>query len=151
VSQRATTRSRRLVYPLDDRLAGEIAERLVALLTWDRASEESAVLRELMPELREDADRPVVAAALDGAALGRATVRGADLAYLVSLPRRPLDDCAAWGDLVARAPWVTLGVSALIAEAGPTLITGPRAPAMTVDWDNTLRVITRTSPVRDPR
>ena len=78
-------------------------------------------------------------------------MRGADVAYILPLPRRPLGACAAWRSIIARAPWVTASNLALIADAGPTLITGPRAPALTVDWDNTLRVVTRTAPVRDPR
>jgi hypothetical protein len=50
-----------------------------------------------------------------------------------------------------RSPWVTVGASALLAEAGPTLITRPRAPAIMVDWDNSIRFFTAAAPPSDPR
>jgi hypothetical protein len=145
-------RERRLVHPLGDRLAGELAQRVVALASWDRgASDESAVLRELIPAPSDPADRPLVAAALGDSALARSLTRAADVAYLLPLPRRALDACAAWRAVVARAPWAVVDQLALVADAGPTLITGPRAPSLTVDWDNTLRVVPRTPDVRAPR
>jgi hypothetical protein len=145
------TPTRRIVYPSDDRLAGELAQRLVALTAYDRdASGESDVLRERIPQMLTGSDRPIVAAGLRGRELSRALATGADLAYLVVVPRRPLDACASWRELAMRAPWVSLGSFVMLAEAGPTLITGPRAPAMTVDWDNTLRFAPPPSP-SDPR
>jgi hypothetical protein len=147
-----STRARRLVYPAGDRLAGELAERVVALIAHDRAtSTEGAVLREMLGEQSAVTDRPIVVAGLNDDAVNRSLIRGADAAYLVAVERRPLDACAAARSLGLRAPWLTIGALALLAEAGPTLITGPRAPALTVDWDNTLRVVARPESVRDPR
>ena len=144
-------RARRIVYPSEDRVAGELAQRLVALTSYDRgASGESDVLRELIPEPLAGADQPIVAAGLRGRELSRALAAGADLAYLVILPRRPLDPCASWRELAGRAPWASVGSPVLLAEAGPTLITGPGAPAMIVDWDNTLR-FSPPPPSSDPR
>jgi hypothetical protein len=146
------TRTKRLVFPSDDRLAGELARRIVALTAYDRGpSAEGAVLRELIPELLDGSEQPLVAVGLGDVELSRALARGADLAYLIVLPRRPLDPCASWRNLSTRSPWVTAGSSALVAEAGPTLITGPHAPAMTVDWDNTIRFATPPGSMRDPR
>jgi hypothetical protein len=142
----------RLVYPTEDRLAGELARRLVALATYDRGeSAESGVLREFIPQLPDLGARPLVAAGLSDVELSRSLATGSDLAYLIVVPRRPLDACASWRSLTARSPWLTVGASALLAEAGPTLITGPRAPAMIVDWDNTLRFFTPPAALRDPR
>jgi hypothetical protein len=145
------TRTSRIVYPSEDRLAGELAQRIVALTAYDQdASGERGVLHELIPQLTAGAERPIVAAGVSGRELSRALATGADLAYLVVLPRRPLDPCASWRELATRAPWVSIGSSVFLAEAGPTLITGPRAPAMIVDWDNTLRFSPPPSP-SDPR
>lgn len=145
-------RERRLVYPAADRVAGELARRVVALAAYDRgASAESAALRELLPELVESAGLPLIATGLSDAELSLSLMGGAELGYLVALPRQALDPCAAWRSFATRAPWVTVGLPALIAEAGPTLITSARAPALSVDWDNTVRVVRRNATTRAPR
>ena len=148
----AAPRARRLVYSADDPVSGDLARRLVALATYDGgASTESSALRELLPELLESGAGPLVAAALSDGELTASLRRGADLGYLLALPRRSLDACAAWRQLAVRAPWVGAPVPALLAEAGPTLITGPRAPGLIVEWDNALRVVTRIPSARSPR
>ena len=144
-------RARRLVYSTDDRVAGDLARRLVALAAYDGgASADSSGLRELLPELLQSGAGPLVAAALSGAELSMSLTKGADLGYLLAFPRRALDPCAAWRGLALRAPWVSAALPVLVAEAGPILITGPRAPGLIVEWDNTLRVVTRT-PAGKPR
>jgi len=139
------------VYSTDDRVAGDLARRLVALATYDGgASADSSGLRELLPELLQSGAGPLVAAALSDAELSMSLTKGADLGYLLAFPRRALDPCAAWRGLALRAPWVSAALPVLVAEAGPILITGPRAPGLIVEWDNTLRVVTRT-PAGKPR
>ena len=145
-------RPRRLLYPADDRLAGEIAERLVALASYGRGTAaEGAALRDLLAASTATASGPLVAHALSDADLSRSLARGADLGYLIAVPFRALDACAEWRTLSARAPWVGVGAPILIAAAGPTLITSARAPALRVQWDNTLRVVARDASARNPR
>jgi hypothetical protein len=147
-----TTSARRLAYAADDRLAGEIAERLVALASYGRGtSAEGAALQDLLPSSTPGAPGPLVAAALSDMELSRSLARGTDLGYLIALPHRALDACAAWRSLRVRAPWIIVGTPILIAETGPTLITSARAPALRVQWDNTLRIVARRDSARSPR
>jgi hypothetical protein len=140
------------VYPASDPLAVEIAQRLVALSAHDRtASPEAAALHELFPEFLGNAGGPLVTAGLRDPEMTASLTRGSDLAYLVTLPRRALDPCAAWRALTTRSPWLKPGVPVLIAEAGPTLITSPRAPALMIDWDNTVRITGGSPPPLDRR
>jgi hypothetical protein len=140
---RPTTGQRRIVYQASDRLAGEIAQRLVAIASYEGAAGDSVALRQLLPEWFTRTDVPLVAIGLADSALDRSLQRGADLGYVVALPRRTLDACAEWRRLATRIPWLRTDAPILLAEAGPVLIMAPAAPALTVDWQNTLRVITQ--------
>jgi hypothetical protein len=129
------------VHSVNDRVAAEIAHRLVALATYEgAASGDAAALRALAPELFARDGGQLIATGAGDAELDRSLLRGADLGYVIALPRRTLDPCLSWRTLASRIPWIRPGAAALLGEAGPALITSPRAPALTVDWDNTLRV-----------
>jgi hypothetical protein len=134
--------SRRLVYAERDRAAGEVARRLVALATDARGtSEPSVALRELSPELAAAGTQAVVATGLSDAELARSLMQGADFAYLVAWQRRPLDPCAAWAAVTVDAPWIRPALAARVADTGPSLIVGRRAPSVVLDWSNTFRLL----------
>lgn len=135
----------RLVYAADDPFAAAIAARLVAL-GMDTASSaaDARAVRELLSELVPGAGEPVSAVGLSRTDVTSGLLFGADLAYLIALPRHALDPCAAWRAFVARAPWVAPSQIAFIAETGPTLVTTARAPRLSIDWSNTLRILERS-------
>jgi hypothetical protein len=95
--------SRRVLYDAADRTARELAARIVALA--DRAD--------------------VTAVGLPGAALDDAVQRGADLAYIVSMPRASY--CDALAALSHRAPWLTSAVIVPLIDTRAHAI-APRAP-----------------------
>ena len=136
----APTRPRRLIHAASDRVAGEIAQRLVALATYEARSGEIA-LSALMPEWFERTDIPLTAMGVSDGDLELALAQGRELGFLVSLPRRSLDPCRTWRGLVAAVPWIRPGLLILSAESGPVLVRSADAPALVVDWANTLRIV----------
>jgi hypothetical protein len=115
-------RSRRVVYPADDRVGRELAERVVALASH------------------------AVAAPMPSAELTRALRAGTDLAYVVALERQPLAPCEAMIELVSSAPWLAgTDVSDVLIAAVDTrarAILRRDRVALAVDRDGTARVAT---------
>jgi hypothetical protein len=138
-SRTASGGGRRIVYPSSDRLAGDIARRLVAIAAQERESFLRARLSGVLPEL-VTGNPLLVAAGLADGDLSASLMRGDDAAYVLPAPSRALDRCVAWRALRARAPWIDSGVPVVLGEAGASLIAGPNAPAITIDGSNTLRI-----------
>lgn len=104
-------RSSAVVYARDDRIARDLAERIVAISP--------------APDL--------TARGLDAAALGAALRGGGERAYVVAVPRHPLLPCRE------RANWPAgIAVTPLV-DARSSLIARRSAPALTTDWDGTIR------------
>lgn len=85
----------RVVFPRDDAVARDLADRLVA-----RADVELAAL--------VGATTPLAprTAGVDSAAFAAALAAGRDLAFVVALPSAPPDPCRAAAALRLRAPWL---------------------------------------------
>jgi hypothetical protein len=136
---------------VSDRLAGEIAQRLVALATYEGRSADGIPLSGLIPEWFERTDVPLTALGVSDGDLELALAQGRELGFIVSLPRRALDPCRTWSGLVAAVPWIRPGVMMLLAESGPVLVRSPRAPTLVSDWANTLRIVPAAPLARSTR
>ena len=149
---RSPMRARRLVFDARDSVGAALARRIVVLAAADAPpSPEADAVRALLPELAAPAPDRLVAWGASDVELASGLLAGADAAYLVSLPRRVLDPCAHWRTVSAMAPWLRPGHVAFIVESAPVLITNAGAPALTIDWIGTLRVVGpagKTSPQR---
>ena len=96
----------RIVFSRADRRARGLAERLAALAGFGRAgSLGSAALAGAVPELVEH-DVRVSAIGVAEDELERLLRAGADLAYLVALPQRPMAPCDEMRALISAAGWV---------------------------------------------
>ena len=148
---RGASVGRRIVYPASDRVAGDLARRLVAIAAQGRESAPRAQLAQLLPELVDGGRGAPVATGLAVGEMSASLAQGDDAAYIVVLPRRALDRCVAWRELASRAPWIDPGVPVALAHAGASLISSANAPDVTIDWDNSLRIGSMTAPPRVPR
>ena len=148
---RGASVGRRIVHPSSDRVAGDLARRLVAIAAQGRESARRAQLAALLPELVEGDRGALVAVGLTVGEMSASLAQGNDAAYIVAMPLRALDRCVAWRELVTRAPWIDPGVPVPLAHAGSSLVSSARAPAVTIDWDNSLRIGSPASGARGPR
>jgi hypothetical protein len=108
-----------LAYAADDRPAGDLAERLVALGTVG-----------------------LVSLGVPAADFAAALAAGGSSQYVVSLPRAALDPCAEVRRLVGRAPWLAAPGAGLepLVDTRRHVVVRRGAAAFTVDWDGILRV-----------
>jgi len=107
----STRRSSEVVYPRDDRVARDLAQRIVALSP--------------APE--------VTARGLDNAAFGAALRAGGARAYVLAVPRRSLLPCRE------RADWPAGSAVVPLVDVRSSLLARRYAPALTTDWDGTVR------------
>jgi hypothetical protein len=116
-------RSARIVYRSDDRVAQGLAERLVAV------------------------GRRATAVALSPSDYARSLRSGAELAYIIALPRTSLAPCFDLAALYSSAPWLGVGPIAdplvpLIDTRDKIIMKRDHVSAL-VDWDGTLRMSDR--------
>jgi hypothetical protein len=83
-SRSVSARSARVIYPVGDPTARELAERVVALT----------------------GDRTAAAVGLDPGSLDAALRAGDELAYIMSVPRSAASGCSLVAMLALRAPWI---------------------------------------------
>gem|GEM_PF-699004 len=102
---RAAASRTRIVYPLYDATARDLAERIVALAAPGREEPAAAAIRRVAPELSQP--RRWRAVGLDSLAFASSLTQGADPAYILALPRRAELPPAARGALTRAAPWLT--------------------------------------------
>lgn len=107
----------RTVYPRGDPVARDLANRLVAL------SGGGAVASGLSPD-----------------AFAAALREGAAAAYVLALPRRPLDSCLALQALIARAPWLEPRAVVPLVDVRRRVIARRGVGGLTADWDGTPRL-----------
>lgn len=131
-----TPEQNRIVYAADDGDAKSLAERLVALSS---GPSEGLVIQENPAATSE----PATAIGLRATDFTRALRRGGDLAYVIRLPRLPMDPCSVLGRLIGQAPW--LGSRAgLVSAVVPLIDTRARVVTrrgvlgLTIDGDGTL-------------
>jgi hypothetical protein len=139
---RPPARSHRIVYPLDDPTARELAERIVALAAPGRQEPAPAALHRAAPELFDSASWG--AAGIDSLRFAESLARGGEGAYILALPRDPAWPAAARAALRASAPWLApLGHSKSLVPLVDTretlLIRRDRGiPRMTILHDGTV-------------
>ena len=129
----------RVVFRVSDTVAGDLAERLVGLATFDDPNT-AGLLETLFPT----GDAPLVSAGLDDAAFEVALASGRDRGYVVGFERRPLDRCQQLRALAARAGWLARPGGMAGAAVVPLVDTRTRAvvrqgrAGLTIDWDGGL-------------
>jgi Bacterial extracellular solute-binding proteins, family 5 Middle len=131
-------RTAQVLYDVGDSTARDIAERVVALATWDdSATADAAAVRNALPDVGAHAGKT---RGLTTAEFETRLHDGADAAYIVALPCRPADPCDAARELLLRAPWLALPAlrfgDALIplAETHASLLTRPGRVTATMDY-----------------
>ena len=103
---RGSGSARRLVYALDDPVARDLAERLVALASMEAAAfPEAAALMASVPGMQGPGPA-LTPAGVAMPELERQLADGGDFAYVIALPRHPADPCAAAAALQQRVPWL---------------------------------------------
>jgi hypothetical protein len=143
----ASSSLRRVLYDINDAIARDLAERVVALAALDpAASADAAAIASAVPGLTGGAS-VVITEGVTGRELNSSLRYGDDFAFVVPLPRRPPDPCHALRELIERAPWlVTAGVDlseALIplVDTRPHVIARKDRFGLVVDWYGNIRVM----------
>ncbi len=114
----------RLVYLQGDPVARQLAERIVALAP--------------------DSSR-LTALEMDSAGFAAARAKGADRAYILSVPFRPISPCR-------EAARLTQGYSITpLIDTRARAIVRRGSPPLTVDWDGTVRLPPASNPQESPR
>jgi hypothetical protein len=112
----------RIVYPLDDAVARDLATRIVAVGAFgSQGSREALLLGTALPELTADG-RVLSAVGLAPPDLAASLHAPLDRAYVVSLPTNPAAPCVALQELIDHAPLLSLVVEADSAQ--PALASG---------------------------
>jgi hypothetical protein len=97
--------ARRILYDSSDPTARDLAERIVALASaGPQASRNAAALAAVVPDL----DERISAVGVAGKQLDSSMRLGGDVAYIISLPHRTPLPCYEAGELMARAPWLSM-------------------------------------------
>ncbi len=143
----STNVSRRIVYGTRDDTAREIAERLVALAgsPGDRRDLESIDFAWSAPA------GAISATGLEAARFSASLRAGAELGYVIPVPRVVLNACAETLAILRRAPWLlsaphdagtalTRALVPLVDVRLHAVLRRERVSA-TADWDGTLRVV----------
>jgi hypothetical protein len=123
-------------------VAQSIAERIVALArsgAADAGGRKTSVLADLSP-LFSDSRLPQLTTVGMDAGMIRS---GAAAAYILRLPTRTTAPCMQLRQLRHAAPWITTAFVFPLVESRSFLVVRAGAPALRVDWDGTLRVVTR--------
>jgi hypothetical protein len=151
----------RIVYDRDDSVARDLAERLVALAGSGRAmADPGATLGAVAPELLRSPTVPR-AAGVDSTELARALRQGAELGYVVPLPRTAIVPRLALSRLVAALPWIsdarTLdAVVVPLVDVRRSTIMRQGTVGLAAEWDGTPIILTNAtrqsdSSIRKPR
>src|SRR6266550_1377764 len=108
-----------ILFVQGDPVARDLADRLVAL--------------SLVAEPRR-------AVGLLPDALGVRLASNTGVWYVLALPRAPLDPCAAWRDLAARAPWLRPSGIAPLVDVRRRMLLRRGGARLTIDWDAVPRI-----------
>jgi hypothetical protein len=103
---RTSSGRRGVLYDLNDPVARDLAERIVALAAADPGvSPEAAALTRALPGLA-GAARDLTAEGVTAGELAPRLRRGDDFAYVIPITRRPPSPCYEARELLNRAPWL---------------------------------------------
>ena len=132
------SRSTRVVYPSNDRVAQGLAERLVALAGRRSSRGGDSALGTLLPGLPRAGVR-ATAAGLPHNEFAAAMRAGDDLAYVLPLPRLTVAPCDEFATLMRAAPWLQ-SVIPLIDTRGVALVRRGRV-GLSLAADGSLRLL----------
>jgi hypothetical protein len=131
---------RRILYDMNDRVARDLAERIVALSATDpEASTEAAAIIDAVPDL-DAVDPPVTAESVAKRKLDERLRDGNDFAYIVPIERRPHDPCRQARALMNRVRWFAGLESRLheaiipLVETRPHVIVREGSVGVIIDW-----------------
>jgi hypothetical protein len=150
-SSHVATHVPRVVYDSNDGVARDLAERIVALVTTDPSDspEAAAVISAVVVS---SGNKPgTIAEGVSTDELAQSLRQGDDLAYVVSIPRRPSDPCYEARELLKRAPWLAIRGFDLSRALIPLVDTRPHVIAkkdkfgLTTDWYGNIFIINETS------
>jgi hypothetical protein len=134
--------SRRILYPIQDTTARELAERVVALAAPGRNEPAAVALHRAAPELFEQSGWS--ASGADSVRFTESLSRARDGGYILALPSDPAWPAAARASLLAAAPWLaprarTRSILPLVDTRETLLIRLVRGiPPMSIQHDGTV-------------
>jgi hypothetical protein len=136
----ALSQLRRILYDENDPVARDLAERLAALAAMDPdAFPEAGLIAEAVPGMA-GGPAPLRAMGVPRPTLDEHLGQGDAFAFVVPVPARPPDPCAAAGTLFRRVPWLASPGASLAQALIPLVDTRPHVVAATggtglvVDW-----------------
>jgi len=134
----------RIVYPRDDAVARQLAQRLVALAAMRSGPRASSPVADLSPELA--ATTTLVAEGLDTAPFAAALSAGRALAYLIPLAAPPAAPCERLAGLRSAAPWLSADLIVPLVQTRSTAIVRRGRVSFVIDWDGVIRMGAPPSP-----
>jgi hypothetical protein len=134
--------SRRILYPIQDTTARELAERIIALAAPGRNEPAAVALHRAAPKLYEQSGWS--ASGADSVRFAESLARARDGGYIVAIPSDPAWPAAARASLLAAAPWLSprarmRSILPLVDTRETLLIRFVRGiPPMTIQYDGTV-------------
>jgi len=129
-----TSGFREILYDENDDIAGNLAERIVAIASENKdQNPETAALLERIPGFQNDNVGLTTKASSPGI-LAQSLSGGDDFAYIVPVKVHPFDVCSAWSELMERIPWVTNGPNNVAAAVVPLLDVRPHVIVRRADF-----------------
>jgi hypothetical protein len=135
---RSAPASGRIVYEAGDRVARDLAERVVGLANAP-GSAAGAVLDALVPDRSRRANQR--AAGVTGEALAVARQGGTDAGYIVSVDRRPLEPCRELQLIVEGARWLDPGTMVPLVDTRLRAIVRRERAGAEAEWDGGLLIV----------
>ena len=129
-----TSQSRRIVYDQSDPVARALAERIVVLAS-TRSTENAPLVAALVPG---DRSRTLQTAALPGAVLPPALMRGDDAGYVIALER--FNGCADVAALREQAAWLTRDNLVPLVDTRARVLVRKGRSQPAIEWDGGLRI-----------
>lgn len=128
------SQSRRIVHDQSDPVARALAERIVVLAS-TRSAENAPLVAAL---IQGDQPRTVQTAALPGAVLPSALMRGDDAGYVIAL--EIFNGCAEVASLREQAGWLTRDNPVPLVDTRTRALLRKGRSGLTIEWDGALRI-----------
>lgn len=137
---------RRIVYRADDSIAGELSERIVALMMADPSiTPQTAVFAGALPAIHVSGSA-IAAVGLEEREFHRSLRRADEYAYIVAVPAIPSSPCYGLYRLMSDAPWLAArdvdpGMSIVpLIDVRPHVIADRTQVGVWVDWQGNVYI-----------
>lgn len=130
--------SSRIIYPRDDGVARQLAQRLVALAAMRSGPRASSPVADLSSQLA--ATTTLVAEGLDAAPFSAALSAGRALAYVIPLPAPLAAPCEHLAGLLTFAPWLSADLIVPLVQTRSTAIVRRGRVSFVIGWDGVIRI-----------